>query len=214
MKFEIKPIDIKEKVITIETFIDPEEVIPEDFKDTVKECDFDTKEFTKNNIEELFDFLYEKNETLLAYHTPNNQIEHTFKLCFNVKSEEIVKETITPEIISSYAFQNDLKVYNHEILKQLKKELKIAKINPLEYNISFNEKQKYDVYVYRVESSHATCTYAVIHRKSKGLTLSMLALLCDDNLCFGFRRGTNIGYPCKNDFGENFSYQEIIIQTD
>ena len=209
MKFEIKPIEIKEEMIIIDSFIDTDEYIPEEFEEDAKEYDGEIKEFKKNESEKLFDYLYNHNKTTVVNFTPHSQIEyeHEVQLSFKIETKEVVIETITPEIKSAYAFK-DIKVYNYEILKQLKKELEIAEIDPFKFNVSFDEKQKFDVFVFYKKNGYAHKVYGIVHRKNKGLTNSMLALLADDNLCFGFRLGDS------GDINENFKYQEIIIQTD
>ena len=164
MKFEIKPIKIKEKVIIVESFIDPDEYIPEEFKEIAKEYESEIKEFKKIESEKLFDHLYNNNETVIVYHTPNSQLEHELNLCFNITNEEVVIETITPEIKSGFAFEK-VEVYNHEIVKQLKKELIIANINPFDFNVSFDEKQRYDVFKFFIKNGHAHTVYG-IDRKS------------------------------------------------
>ena len=207
MKFEIKPIEIKEKVIIVESFIDPDEYIPEEFKEIAKEYESEIKEFKKIESEKLFDHLYNNNKTVIVYHTPNSQLEHELNLCFNITNEEVVIETITPEIKSGFAFEK-VEVYNHEIVKQLKKELIIANINSFDFNVSFDEKQRYDVFKFFIKNGHAHTVYGIVHRKNKGLTIGMLALLADDNLCFGYRLGDS------RNINDDFGYQEIIIHTD
>lgn len=207
MKFKIKPIEIKEKVITIETFIDPEEESQEFFGEISKGYESLIGEFKENDNKKLFDFIYKSTETLLGYSTPAGHREFSFGQCFKATREEVTTETITPEIKSDYAF-TETEVYNREIQTQLKKELKISDIDPFEFNVSFDGKQEYDVFKFYKKSGHAHKVYGVVHRKNKELTTKMLAVIVDHNLCFGFRLGES------RNINDSFSYQEIIIHTD
>ena len=153
MKFEIKPIEIKEEMIIIDSFIDTDEYIPEEFEENAKEYDGKIKEFKKNESEKLFDYLYNHNKTTVVNFTPHSQIEHEVQLSFKIETKEVVIETITPEIKSAYAFK-DIKVYNYEILKQLKKELEIERKEFLQEKIINNFERDYIVQILRIPEEY------------------------------------------------------------
>ena len=205
MKFEIKAIEIKERIITA----NPEiiEDYDELFKSDAEAFEMNCEVFKESESNKLFDFLYNNSPVhLTAFdHTGERSERVNAQYTFEVK-EKIVK-TITPNVVSSFAGKN-VENYNSEILKQLKSSLKIATINPFDYNISFDENQKFDVFVFYIKNGHAHKVYGIVHRKSKELSNDLLALLADWNLCFGFRSGNS------SDINDNFKYQEIIIHTD
>ncbi len=205
MKFEIKPIEIKERSITVSAEIIDE--YNDVFKSQAQAFEEDHPVFKESEADKLFDYLYENTpvELIAFIHTgeTGDRVDAQYK--FSV--EEKVINTITPKIITGFAGKDE-ENYNGEILKQLRSSLKIKEVDPFELNVSFDEKQKYDVFIFCRENRPASKTYGIVHRKSKELTNSMLALLADWNLCFGFRLGNS------RDINDDFKYQEIIIHTD
>ena len=205
MKFKIKPIEIKERYITV----NPEVV--EEYEDIFKSDaeGFETsyKTFKESEANKLFDFLYANSPVdLTAFdHTGERGTRVNTQFTFDVEEKTI--KTITPKIITGFAGKDE-KNYNGEILKQLRSSLKIKEVNPFELNISFDENQKFDIFVFYVKTGHAHKVHGIVHRKSKELNNDMLALLADWNLCFGFRLGNS------RDINDDFKYQEIIIHTD
>ena len=205
MKFEIKPIEIKERYITV----NPEVV--EEYEDIFKsdaegfETSYET--FKESEANKLFDFLYANSPVeLTAFdHTGERGTRVNTQFTFDVEEKTI--KTITPKIITEFAGKDE-ENYNGEILKQLRSSLKIKEVNPFELNVSFDENQKFDIFVFCRENRPASKTYGIVHRKSKELNNDMLALLADWNLCFGFRLGNS------RDINDDFKYQEIIIHTD
>ena len=200
MKFEIKPINIKERTITVTAEVNE---YSDDFKEQVKDFMEDTPTFKESEAIKLFNHLYENSPVDLVGFNHLGEYGERQNTTFSFETDEIITETLTP-IVAQGIGEN----YNNEVLKQLNTRLKIATIDPTEYNVILDKKQKYDVFVSLKSTGYAHKVYKVFHRKSLELTNGMLALLCDYNLCFGFRTGSSI------DLGAEYRCTEITIQTD
>ena len=200
MKFEIKPINIKERTITVTAEVNE---YSDDFKEQVKDFMEDTPTFKESEAIKLFNHLYENSPVDLVGFNHLGEYGERQNTTFSFETDEIITETLTP-IVAQGIGEN----YNNEVLKQLNTRLKIATIDPTEYNVILDKKQKYDVFVSLKSTGYAHKVYKVFHRKSLELTHGMLALLCDYNLCFGFRTGSSI------DLGAEYRCTEITIQTD
>ena len=200
MKFEIKPINIKERTITVTAEVNE---YSDDFKEQVKDFMEDTPTFKESEAIKLFNHLYENSPVDLVGFNHLGEYGERQNTTFSFETDEIITETLTP-IVAQGIGEN----YNNEVLKQLNTRLKIATIDPTEYNVILDKEQKYDVFVSLKSTGYAHKVYKVFHRKSLELTNGMLALLCDYNLCFGFRTGSSI------DLGAEYRCTEITIQTD
>ena len=200
MKFEIKPINIKERTITVTAEVNE---YSDDFKEQVKDFMEDTPTFKESEAIKLFNHLYENSPVDLVGFNHLGEYGERPNTTFSFETGEIITETLTPIVAQGIG-----KNYNNEILKQLNTRLKIATIDPTEYNVILDKEQKYDVFVSFKSTGYAHKVYKVFHRKSLELTNGMLALLCDYNLCFGFRTGSSI------DLGAEYRCTEITIQTD
>ena len=200
MKFEIKPINIKERTITVTAGVNE---YSDDFKEQVKDFMEDTPTFKESEAIKLFNHLYENSPVDLVGFNHLGEYGERQNTTFSFETDEIITETLTP-IVAQGIGEN----YNNEVLKQLNTRLKIATIDPTEYNVILDKEQKYDVFVSFKSTGYAHKVYKVFHRKSLELTNGMLALLCDYNLCFGFRTGSSI------DLGAEYRCTEITIQTD
>lgn len=200
MKFEIKPINIKERTITVTAEV---KEYSDDFKEQVKDFMEDTPTFKESEAIKLFNHLYENSPVDLVGFNHLGEYGERQNTTFSFETDEIITETLTP-IVAQGIGEN----YNNEVLKQLNTRLKIATIDPTEYNVILDKEQKYDVFVSFKSTGYAHKVYKVFHRKSLELTNGMLALLCDYNLCFGFRTGSSI------DLGAEYRCTEITIQTD
>ena len=200
MKFEIKPINIKERTITVTAEVNE---YSDDFKEQVKDFMEDTPTFKESEAIKLFNHLYENSPVDLVGFNHLGEYGERQNTTFSFETDEIITETLTP-IVAQGIGEN----YNNEVLKQLNTRLKIATIDPTEYNVILDKEQKYDVFVSFKSTGYAHKVYKVFHRKSLELTNGMLALLCDYNLCFGFRTGSSI------DLGAEYRCTEITIQTD
>ena len=200
MKFEIKPINIKERTITVTAEVNE---YSDDFKEQVKDFMEDTPTFKESEAIKLFNHLYENSPVDLVGFNHLGEYGERPNTTFSFETDEIITETLTP-IVAQGIGEN----YNNEVLKQLNTRLKIATIDPTEYNVILDKEQKYDVFVSFESTGYAHKVYKVFHRKSLELTNGMLALLCDYNLCFGFRTGSSI------DLGAEYRCTEITIQTD
>lgn len=200
MKFEIKPINIKERTITVTAEVNE---YSDDFKEQVKDFMEDTPTFKESEAIKLFNHLYENSPVDLVGFNHLGEYGERQNTTFSFETDEIITETLTPIVAQGIG-----KNYNNEVLKQLNTRLKIATIDPTEYNVILDKEQKYDVFVSFKSTGYAHKVYKVFHRKSLELTNGMLALLCDYNLCFGFRTGSSI------DLGAEYRCTEITIQTD
>ena len=200
MKFEIKPINIKERTITVTAEVNE---YSDDFKEQVKDFMEDTPTFKESEAIKLFNYLYENSPVDLVGFNHLGEYGERPNTTFSFETGEIITETLTPIVAQGIG-----KNYNNEILKQLNTRLKIATIDPTEYNVILDKEQKYDVFVSFKSTGYAHKVYKVFHRKSLELTNGMLALLCDYNLCFGFMTGSSI------DLGAEYRCTEITIQTD
>lgn len=200
MKFEIKPINIKEKTIKVSVEVNE---YSNDFSEQVKNFMENTPTFKESEAKKLFEYLYENSPIELIGFNHLGEYGEKQNTTFSFETDEIITETLTP-IVAQGIGEN----YNNEILKQLKTRLNIAIIDPTEYNVILNEKQKYDVFVTFKSNGYAHKVYKVFHRKNLELTNGMLALLCDYNLCFGFRATSSI------DVGTGYQCTEITIHTD
>ena len=217
MKFEIKPINIKERTITVTAEVNE---YSDDFKEQVKDFMEDTPTFKESEAIKLFNHLYENSPVDLVGFNHLGEYGERQNTTFSFETDEIITETLTPIVAQGIG-----KNYNNEVLKQLNTRLKIATIDPTEYNVILDKEQKYDVFVslYNVildkeqkydvfvsfkSTGYAHKVYKVFHRTSLEWTNGMLALLCDYNLCFGFRTGSSI------DLGAEYRCTEITIQTD
>ena len=200
MKFEIKPINIKERTITVTAEVNE---YSDDFKEQVKDFMEDTPTFKESEAIKLFNHLYENSPVDLVGFNHLGEYGERQNTTFSFETDEIITETLTSTVAQGIG-EN----YNNEVLKQLNTRLKIATIDPTEYNVILDKEQKYDVFVSFKSTGYAHKVYKVFHRKSLELTNGMLALLCDYNLCFGFRTGSSI------DLGAEYRCTEITIQTD
>ena len=197
-------LDMRKIVIPADNFSTEEEL-----QDFLQEA-FGFPDYYGKNLDALYDCLSELDEKVrievsgaIADEENLGEYGERQNTTFSFETDEIITETLTPTVAQGIG-EN----YNNEVLKQLNTRLKIATIDPIEYNVILDKEQKYDVFVSFKSNGYAHKVYKVFHRKNLELTNGMLALLCDYNLCFGFRAGSSI------DIGLGYQCTEITIQTD